>query len=442
MSLIRVILMAVLFLPGIPVRSAPAQNLDTDEESFFVDGIVKERKKYSFLIQGPERDYRVKLNSLTVVAARLVRPEVDWEKKTASVVIPASAPDGKSKNNLKTVFPLPARLYFRNSFENDAARKQAVSQSPVPLSNFSLRATPGKAGWGDAEFPVMTGPLELAGDAGLFQTTLEGKKVLLRPDLSVLRVEGFSITDLKPGQTEVFINGKLVGDVVEAKRVEFVRLADQRRGPDSRLPRCLVIGDAVSFNYLSGLKKALSGEVDVFHPNANCRGTASHAKLHRWLNLYSSDDYRWDLIAFNFGHFDSQLTKDEFQKNLKECVRQLKKTGAQLIWVDATPVPFGFNDPELPAGGVIPEKKRFDFEFEEASPETMLPGRMKLQNAWAAEVLKAHPEIRICPVWDVVKENRLGRYTDWWYGKNPNFRHSQSLPIAEAIARMIREQIR
>ena len=140
--------------------------------------------------------------------------------------------------------------------------------------------------------------------------------------------------------------------------------------------------------------------------------------------------------------FRSQLTKDEFQKNLKECVRQLKKTGAQLIWVDATPVPFGFNDPELPAGGVIPEKKRFDFEFEEASPETMLPGRMKLQNAWAAEVLKAHPEIRICPVWDVVKENRLGRYTDWWYGKNPNFRHSQSLPIAEAIARMIREQIR
>lgn len=439
----RVIIMATVSWFGYLGHFVPAQDQATQPSAtgIFFDGIVKERKKYSFTIQGADKDYNVKLNQLSVIAARLVRPSIDWSRKSATVAIPMSAPDGRSKNNRTVVYKLPGRLFFKNYFVDDVQRVGALSRNPVELKNFAITGEPQQAGVGDENVPVMSGELVVLNELGPFKTTIAGKEISIRPDLDTIRLEGYSIADLEPGTTEVFVNGNLKGGEIVAKRVEFVQLASQAVKGNASLPRCLVIGDTVSFNYFPALKKELSGKVNLFHPNANCQGSGNHVKFHRWLGLYRDPEYRWDAIAFNFGLSDSELPKEQYQANLRAAIGKLKKTKARLVWIQSTPVPFGFNDAGLGRESLIPEKKRFDLEYEELDAKKMVPGRMKLQNLWAAEILKSHPEIRVCKVWEIVKKNESGRYDEWWYGKNPNFKFQQTLPLAKEIGGAIQAVI-
>ena len=77
-------------------------------------------------------------------------------------------------------------------------------------------------------------------------------------------------------------------------------------------------------------------------------------KLDKWLG-----DGKWDVIHFNFGLHDAkQLPEgirhadpDVYEKNLREIVKQLKATGAKLIWATTTPVP---------DGGKLSPTRRFD----------------------------------------------------------------------------------
>jgi len=65
--------------------------------------------------------------------------------------------------------------------------------------------------------------------------------------------------------------------------------------------------------------------------------------LQRWLGKQ-----KWDVIHFNFGLHDIKrvngpapnVLPDEYERNLREIVRQLKQTGARLIWASTTPAPF------------------------------------------------------------------------------------------------------
>ena len=58
-------------------------------------------------------------------------------------------------------------------------------------------------------------------------------------------------------------------------------------------------------------------------------------------------DRKWDVIHFNWGLHDLKMMPDGqrrvsaevYETNLRELVRQLKATGAKLIWATTTPVP-------------------------------------------------------------------------------------------------------
>jgi len=64
------------------------------------------------------------------------------------------------------------------------------------------------------------------------------------------------------------------------------------------------------------------------------------------------------VISFNFGHWDSGNTKEQYQENLESVVRQLKPTGAKLIWVTTCPVPDGYEKAgALGAGNKAPGRK-------------------------------------------------------------------------------------
>ena len=128
------------------------------------------------------------------------------------------------------------------------------------------------------------------------------------------------------------------------------------------LPKVLLIGDSISIGYLPFVQEIMQGKasVDRIPLNANgkaenCQGTTNGVQnIDRWLGKT-----KWDVIHFNFGLHDIKHVKPstgknsndpndpqqadlkQYKKNLKEIVKKLKATGAQLIFATTTPYPEG-----------------------------------------------------------------------------------------------------
>ncbi len=116
---------------------------------------------------------------------------------------------------------------------------------------------------------------------------------------------------------------------------------------DPKLPRVLLIGDS---HLHGGYTCPKCGHCSEARPTsiASRRNGGSTTKglenLKAWLG-----DEKWDVIHFNWGLHDlkfgndgkKQVPLDEYEKNLRELVKQLKATNAKLIWCATTPVPEG-----------------------------------------------------------------------------------------------------
>jgi hypothetical protein len=117
---------------------------------------------------------------------------------------------------------------------------------------------------------------------------------------------------------------------------------------DPALPRVLLIGDSISIGYTVATRAALAGKANLHRPPANCGPTIRGLEgIDKWLG-----DGRWDVIHFNWGLHDlrksdgkHQVPIDAYDKNLRQLVQRLKKTGATLIWCSTTPVPEGCAPP-------------------------------------------------------------------------------------------------
>lgn len=117
---------------------------------------------------------------------------------------------------------------------------------------------------------------------------------------------------------------------------------------DPSLPRVLLIGDSISIGYTVPTREALRGKANLHRAPANCGPTIRGLEsLDRWLG-----DGRWNVIHFNWGLHDlkkidgkHQVPIDDYEKNLRELVGRLKKTGATLVWCSTTPVPEGCSPP-------------------------------------------------------------------------------------------------
>jgi len=131
----------------------------------------------------------------------------------------------------------------------------------------------------------------------------------------------------------------------------------QTREKDKDLPKVLIIGDSISIGYAPFVKEFLKGQADVFRHKGNAQHTGTGLeKLDQWLG-----DTDWDVIHFNWGLWDLcyrhpssknqgnrdkikgtlTTTPDQYEKNLDELVKRLKKTDAKLIWAHTTYVPEG-----------------------------------------------------------------------------------------------------
>ena len=112
---------------------------------------------------------------------------------------------------------------------------------------------------------------------------------------------------------------------------------------DPKLPRVLLIGDSISIGYTLPVRELLKGKANLHRIPTNGGPTITGLeKLKSWLG-----DGKWDVIHFNWGLHDlkfmdsgkQQVPLADYEKNLRELVKQLKATGAKLIWCATTPVP-------------------------------------------------------------------------------------------------------
>lgn len=120
-------------------------------------------------------------------------------------------------------------------------------------------------------------------------------------------------------------------------------------------PRVLLIGDSISIGYTIPTRELLKGVANVHRIPVNGSSTDVGLKsLDAWLATGGADK-KWDVIHFNWGLHDLKHWKDgkldltgpqlvpvdQYEKNLREIVARLKKTGAKLIFATTTPVPEG-----------------------------------------------------------------------------------------------------
>lgn len=147
---------------------------------------------------------------------------------------------------------------------------------------------------------------------------------------------------------------------------------DARQKPDAEnpnLPRVMLIGDSISVGYTDGVREELAGKANVYRVQGNAGPSSSGVQqVDKWI---ASSTGRWDVIHFNFGLHDVKLgtggkdnrpypTADghqvpaaDYERNLREIVTKLKRTGATLIWCSTTPIPQGkLNPPRQPGDEV------------------------------------------------------------------------------------------
>lgn len=139
-------------------------------------------------------------------------------------------------------------------------------------------------------------------------------------------------------QAGVFGQGQQTPNPPQTPNPAFAEVKD-----DPALPRVLLIGDSISIGYTLPTRSLLQGKANVHRIPVNGGPTINGLEnLDRW-----QGSGKWNVIHFNWGLHDlrfmedgkHQVAIDKYEKNLRDLVGRLKRTGATLIWASTTPVP-------------------------------------------------------------------------------------------------------
>lgn len=186
-------------------------------------------------------------------------------------------------------------------------------------------------------------------------------------------------------------------------------LEDQPYIEVPHLPRFLFIGDSISQTYEQSLRASLAGKANVRRPPINCESSLlGRDRIADWLGPYTTPGKQWDVISFNFGHWDSDANRQTYQRNLEFIISKLEPTGAQLVWVTTCPVS---NVRAASKSHTSGQKAGINAKF---------------LNPWAAEIMANHPSISVCDMWQFVKNNETTIYAHWWNGTDIHFQPNEA----------------
>ena len=163
-------------------------------------------------------------------------------------------------------------------------------------------------------------------------------------------------------------------DAKKAATPRKPRKADPVLAPitdDAKLPRVLLIGDSISIGYTVAVRDLLKGKANVHRiPTNGGPTTRGVESIKAWLGTG-----KWDVIHFNFGlhdlkimdHGKQQVAIGDYEKNLRQIVKELKATGAKVIWASTTPVPEGS------AGRTVGDGPAYNAVAKKVMDETGIP---------------------------------------------------------------------
>lgn len=110
------------------------------------------------------------------------------------------------------------------------------------------------------------------------------------------------------------------------------------------MQRVLLIGDSIRMFYQNEVEKILGENYKIMTPAENCRFSYyALNSLRFWLNDFKNPD----IIHWNIGLWDLAIlyhedgcfiSKDIYVANMVKILRELKKTGAKIIFATTTPV--------------------------------------------------------------------------------------------------------
>ena len=202
---------------------------------------------------------------------------------------------------------------------------------------------------------------------------------------------------------------------------------------NEELPKILIIGDSISGGYFPFVKKSLIGKAEVFQPTyidkngktiGCCGGTSQGVKE---IDIFISDQ-KWDIIHFNFGlhdikHIDPvtgknsknlthphQASPEEYEKNLIEIIKKLKRTKAKLIFATTTPYP------------------------DKLGRQMRSPGMPKIYNKVALKIMNKN-QIKINDLYSSV----LPRLSEFQRPNNVHFKEKGSKFLADLVVKSIME---
>ncbi|MBI2441823.1 MAG: SGNH/GDSL hydrolase family protein [Lentisphaerae bacterium] len=110
------------------------------------------------------------------------------------------------------------------------------------------------------------------------------------------------------------------------------------------MKKVMLIGDSIRMSYQAAVRKRLADVAEVWGPDDNCRFVKYTLwNVAAWLNQCGQPDVIhwnngiWDVYRQNqeMGIFTSL---EEYAADLKRVLRELRRTGAQVIWATTTPV--------------------------------------------------------------------------------------------------------
>lgn len=418
---------AFVFVLGVSVCVPVAAQQEGDGDAVTVSGLIIPRDNDGMYLRNPDGQFEVRWTDSTEVALEANTRQfrgprngvLHYKVHSSNQTIDFPLPEG----------PITAIKKVRGGKHLERALEEAKEENWIAESGLVLRF--GEK-LGREQLPTQDDPRFV----GRWDPTTEPRTMSINGSKYEVSLKKggqtnallFGVIDTKackPFVNRARVIGRKEGDVIMADQIRVMPIGDQTANDDPKLPRYLVIGDSISGNYDQGLRAALKGRFNVHHPPTNC-GASGKGKdsIVEWLGAHEEQGRHWDVVSFNFGHWDAGNTKETYQANLEAVVRQLRKTGAKLIWVTTCPVPNGFP----PAGDLTKEGR---------APRRTSGVMEKFLNPWALDVMKRHPEITICDQWQFVKGHENDVYKDWWAAKNVHFGGQ----TADALGRFLAEHV-
>ena len=110
------------------------------------------------------------------------------------------------------------------------------------------------------------------------------------------------------------------------------------------MKRVLLIGDSIRLHYQNEVKRLIGDEYEIVAPQENCRFSSYVLNsLRYWLaECPNSDIIHWNAglwdIAVLYKEDGCFTPVEEYVLNMQKILRELKKTGAKIIYATTTPV--------------------------------------------------------------------------------------------------------